>query len=212
MLKLKDQAKRAEWVYGQPMAPCPKCGSYNMKPQIPIAMETTGDETAPQLVGKWAQATKAGATPVQGPAYYACWDCFHKGPAVDCTGRTSEDCRADRALKRPACVDFHAAGFYDERAAGDQRPGLASRIRAAKSRSAVSRRLFSWPCAPSMGGRARGRASGAGALPVCQLSFGRPPDWHPAGGSIPPLEHTTMDRPITGVTASTKSNGRTSAR
>jgi hypothetical protein len=63
---LKDPAKRAEWVYGQPMAPCPKCGSYNMKPQIPIAMETTGDETAPQLVGKWARATKAGATPLQG--------------------------------------------------------------------------------------------------------------------------------------------------
>ena len=98
MLNLKDPAKRAEWVYGQPMAPCPKCGSYNMKPQIPIALETTGDETAQQLVGKWARATKAGATPVQGPAYYCCWDCFHKGPAVDCTGRTSEDCRADRAL------------------------------------------------------------------------------------------------------------------
>jgi hypothetical protein len=95
---LKDPAKRAEWVYGRPMAPCPKCGSYNMKPQMPIAMETTGDETAPQLVGKWARATKAGATPLQGPAYYACWDCFHKGPAVDCTGRTSEECRADRAL------------------------------------------------------------------------------------------------------------------
>ena len=90
MLNMKDPAKRAEWVYGQPMAPCPKCGSYNMKPQIPIAMETTGDETAPQLVGKWARATKAGHTPLQGPAYYACWDCFHKGPAVDCTGRTSE--------------------------------------------------------------------------------------------------------------------------
>ena len=54
---LKDHAKRAEWVYGQPMAPCPKCGSYNMKPQMPIAMETTGDETAPQLVGKWARST-----------------------------------------------------------------------------------------------------------------------------------------------------------
>ena len=39
---LKDPAKRAEWVYGQPMAPCPACGSYNMKPQMPIAMETTG--------------------------------------------------------------------------------------------------------------------------------------------------------------------------
>jgi hypothetical protein len=95
---LKDPAKRAEWVYGQPMAPCPACGSYNMKPQMPIALETTGDETMPQLVGKWARATKAGATPLQGPAYYACWDCFHKGPAVDCTGRTSEECRADRAL------------------------------------------------------------------------------------------------------------------
>ena len=57
---LKDPAKRAEWVYGQPMAPCPKCGSYNMKPQMPIAIETTGDETVPQLVGKWARATKAG--------------------------------------------------------------------------------------------------------------------------------------------------------
>lgn len=98
MLNLKDPAKRAEWVYGQPMAPCPACGSYNMKPQMPIALETTGDETMPQLVGKWARATKAGATPLQGPAYYMCWDCLHKGPAVDCTGRTSEDCRADRAL------------------------------------------------------------------------------------------------------------------
>ena len=95
---MNDAAKRAEWVYGQPMAPCPACGSYNMKPQIPIALETTGDETLPQLVGKLARATNAGSTPLQGPAYYACWDCGHKGPAVDCTGRTSEECRADRAL------------------------------------------------------------------------------------------------------------------
>ncbi len=87
---LKDPAKRAEWVYGQPMAPCPKCGSYNMKPQIPIALDVAGDDTTAQLVGKWARATKAGATPLQGPAYYACWDCGHKGPAVNCTGRTSE--------------------------------------------------------------------------------------------------------------------------
>jgi hypothetical protein len=41
-----------------------------MKPQMPIALETTGEETMPQLVGKWARATKAGATPLQGPAYY----------------------------------------------------------------------------------------------------------------------------------------------
>ncbi len=98
MLNLKDPASRAAWVYGQPMAPCPKCGSYEMKPQMPIQMALTGDETAPQLLGKWARATKAGATPLEGPCYYACWDCGHKGPAVDCTGRTSEDARKDPAL------------------------------------------------------------------------------------------------------------------
>ena len=95
---LKDPAKRAEWVHGQPMAPCPMCGSYQMMAQIPIALDTTGTETPAQLVGKWARATKAGATPLQGPAYYACKDCGHKGPSVDCSGRTSEECRADCAL------------------------------------------------------------------------------------------------------------------
>lgn len=95
---LKDPAARAAWVYGQPMSPCPACGSYNMKPQMPIQMALTGQETVPQLLGKWARATKAGATTLEGPCYYMCWDCRHKGPAVDCTGRTSEDCRQDRAL------------------------------------------------------------------------------------------------------------------
>lgn len=98
MLNLKDPAKRAEWVYGQPMAPCPACGRYNMKPQMPIAVATTGDETVPQLVGKWARATKSGATPLEGPCYYMCCCCGHKGPSVDCSGRTSEDCRQDRTL------------------------------------------------------------------------------------------------------------------
>lgn len=95
---LNDPAKRAEWVYGQPMAPCPRCGSFTMRPQMPIEMEATGDETVPQLLGRWARAMNAGATPLKGPAYYACGYCGHAGPAVDCTGRTSEDCRADRAL------------------------------------------------------------------------------------------------------------------
>ena len=63
---LKSPASRAAWVYGQPMSPCPSCGSYNMKPQTPIQMELTGAETPAQLVGKWARATKAGATPLQG--------------------------------------------------------------------------------------------------------------------------------------------------
>lgn len=94
----KDPAARAAWVYGQPMAPCPQCGSYNMKPQMPIKMEASGKETVSQLVGKWARATAAGRTPLEGPCYYRCVDCGHKGPAVDCAGRTSEDARKDIAL------------------------------------------------------------------------------------------------------------------
>lgn len=39
---LKDPAKRAAWVYGQPMNPCPSCGGYNMKPQTPIKIELSG--------------------------------------------------------------------------------------------------------------------------------------------------------------------------
>lgn len=98
MPNLKDPASRAAWIYGQPMSPCPKCGSYDMKPQMPIRMETTGKESVPQLLGKWARATKGGATPLEGPCYYYCHDCLHKGPAVDCSGRTSEDARKDVAL------------------------------------------------------------------------------------------------------------------
>jgi hypothetical protein len=69
-----------------------------MRAQMPIKIDLTGGETVPQLLGKWARATKAGATPLEGPCYFVCWACFHKGPAVDCTGRTSEDARQDRAL------------------------------------------------------------------------------------------------------------------
>lgn len=97
---LSDPAKRAEWVYGQPMNPCPKCGSYNMKPAMPIKIDITGKESTKELFGKWAVATKSGVTPLQGPCYYVCWDCQHKGPAVDCTGRTSEDCRSDPVLNK----------------------------------------------------------------------------------------------------------------
>jgi len=121
MLNLKDPAKRAEWVYGQPMAPCPACGSYDMKPQMPIVVDLTGIETVPQLAGKWAHAIKAGATPLQGPAYYACRDCGHKAPAVDCTGRTSEDARQDRALNAEMKRLWNAQ-TPNARLTGPQRP------------------------------------------------------------------------------------------
>ena len=98
MFDLKNPAARAAWIYGQPMAPCPVCGSYNMKPQMPVKISITEADTAVQTLGKLARAMKAGPIALEGPCYYACFDCGHKGPAVDCTGRTSEDCRGDRSL------------------------------------------------------------------------------------------------------------------
>lgn len=98
MNQLKDPASRAAWVYGQTMAPCPACGGYNMKPQAPIKIDLSGDETPQQLLGKWARTTIGEVTPLEGPVYMMCWDCRHKGPSVDCTGRTSEDVRKDSAL------------------------------------------------------------------------------------------------------------------
>lgn len=94
---LKDPAKRAEWVYGQPMKPCPRCYSYNMKWQTPIRMESIGDgDAAADIVQKWARATRDGLTPLEGPVYLHCADCLHRGPALDCSGMTREEVGRDR--------------------------------------------------------------------------------------------------------------------
>lgn len=87
-----------------------------MKPQMPIRMAIAGDETVPQLFGKWARAKKEGATPLEGPCYYMCWNCGHKGPAVDCTGRTSEECCVDKDLNSEMKRLWNMQGdFSDER-------------------------------------------------------------------------------------------------
>ena len=76
------------------MNPCPKCGSYRLRIQTPIVCDILPTDTYKQLLGKWARATKDGATPLEGPVYM-CVDCRHKGPAVDCTSRTREEIGKD---------------------------------------------------------------------------------------------------------------------
>jgi hypothetical protein len=101
----RDPKARCAWVYGQEMEPCPKCGSYNLKYQTPIKQSKEikeafeDSEFRPEvLVKAWAKATKSGHTELEGPSYLMCWDCWHKGPAVDCTGRTSEEVGQDKAV------------------------------------------------------------------------------------------------------------------
>ena len=96
----RDPAKRAEWVYGQKMNPCPKCGSYDMFPQMPIVINRDGDEAPENVVSRWAKLTASGEAVLQGPCYYMCRSCLHNGPAVNCAGRSAEEARKDRELNR----------------------------------------------------------------------------------------------------------------
>jgi hypothetical protein len=99
MLNLKDPAQRAEWVYGQKMEPCPTCGAYDMKPQMPIVIDLEDVNNGVDLARKWAKAVKDGAL-LEGPCYYICWKCGHKGPSVDQKGRSSDEARKDAELNR----------------------------------------------------------------------------------------------------------------
>ncbi len=89
--------KRCEWIFGQPMKPCPKCGGYNLAHRVPIRIDEPlpADLDARKMLGIWARARAKGATPLEGIAHLVCKDCGHKGPTVDVQGRTTEDVGKD---------------------------------------------------------------------------------------------------------------------
>jgi hypothetical protein len=76
---------------------CPACGSWNLKPQTPVDVKIDITDVRKAL-GQYARSIKNGATPLKGPCYIMCFDCFHKGPAVDCSGRTAEDVSRDKSV------------------------------------------------------------------------------------------------------------------
>lgn len=96
----KDPARRAAFVFGQPMKPCPKCGSFSLIFQTPIKMADpiTAGDTAKQAVGKWAREILHGDPQMEGPVFIMCRDCFHKGPALDCTGMSREQVGQSREI------------------------------------------------------------------------------------------------------------------
>lgn len=94
-----DPKRRCEFVFGQPMQPCPKCGAYDMFYSTPIDVDFGGVTDLRKLVGKWAKAHKEGlhkgGTPLKGTSCMMCRKCGHCGPSVDVSGRTSEDVCSD---------------------------------------------------------------------------------------------------------------------
>jgi len=87
---VKITRNRCAFIFGQDMEPCPKCGSYNLKHQTPIKIDQPLPDDMAGIVAAWARARKVGKTLLEGPCYLCCFDCFHKGPAMDCSGRTAE--------------------------------------------------------------------------------------------------------------------------
>ncbi len=90
--------KTAESRFGAPMNPCPMCGSYNMATRAPIQMNLSRDDDAKTTVKKWAKANWDGSAYLEGPVYIVCQDCFHRGPAVDCSGKRSCEVMGDREI------------------------------------------------------------------------------------------------------------------
>lgn len=99
---MEKTKERAKFVYGQEMEPCPKCGSYDMKPQTPIKLNEEFSkkdlENPKKLLGQWARKKMTGEDWLEGPCYFMCFECGHKGPSVDCSGRTSTEIGQDRQV------------------------------------------------------------------------------------------------------------------
>lgn len=93
-------AEMARFVFREAMIPCPKCGGCHLGYSTPIRMKEpiTASDGARQILGKWARSVKDGHTMLEGPVRIVCRDCHHKGPPMDCAGRTSEEVGKDKAV------------------------------------------------------------------------------------------------------------------
>lgn len=99
---LKDPKARCEFVFGQPMNSCPKCGGYNIGYSTPIKLDGKLPDSARGILKAWATAVSSGSTPLQGTCGIMCRSCGHLGPTVDVRGRTSEDVGRDPVVASEA--------------------------------------------------------------------------------------------------------------
>ena len=99
--------EKANFIFGQEMSPCPKCGSYNIHIQTPVKIDLDNDDfdNPKKIVGKWVNIIKSGIEGLEGdylegPCFIMCFDCHHKGPSLDCSGRTSTDIGRDPVVMK----------------------------------------------------------------------------------------------------------------
>lgn len=86
-------------MFGQDMRACPTCGGYHLQYQTPIKMEDpiTDSDDAKTMVKKWAKSYMKDER-LEGPVFIMCFECGHKGPSVDCAGRSRDDVGQDKNL------------------------------------------------------------------------------------------------------------------
>ena len=90
-VKYHNRQKWIESIFGEPMKPCPKCDSYELNYQTPIKMNVPEDYTPQEMLMEWLNNPNSRTNKLEGPCFIMCWDCGHRGPAVDCSGKTLED-------------------------------------------------------------------------------------------------------------------------
>ena len=86
----------------QRMIACPKCGLWEIRPQTPLKhnKEYTAEDlkNPKKLLCEWARKHLDGEDWLEGPCFFMCFKCGHKGPAVDCSGRTSTEIGQDKEV------------------------------------------------------------------------------------------------------------------
>ena len=117
-MRKRGTKEYAEWFYKQPMNACPACGSWDFRAQTPVDLDLSEEDLKDprKALGKWARAKKEGHTPLRGPVFFMCFNCDHKGPAVNCSGRTAEDVGQDPAV----FTEMKRLWNEQERSGGDE--------------------------------------------------------------------------------------------
>lgn len=84
---MKRTQQHAEFAFGCKMNPCPKCGSWNIKYQVPIEIDIPKGASARQILSAWAREQAKGPR-LKGYGFIMCFDCGYKGPHVSTEGMT----------------------------------------------------------------------------------------------------------------------------
>ena len=78
------------------LKPCPRCGSKDIKPRMPIKAYLRYDEIL-KIFTKGNTSMFENHL-LEGPCYFMCFNCAHKGPSIDYSDRTASDVNQNKEI------------------------------------------------------------------------------------------------------------------